>query len=60
MNADRAKTELNAQVKAGLRADLKAKTWVQKVDAMARLNKATKLARQSMRLRVGVKRELAR
>jgi len=48
---DQAKTALNGQTKAALRADLRAKTWVQKVDAIARLNKATKLAREAMRRR---------
>jgi len=51
MKVDPAKTALNAEAKAALRADLKAKSWVQKVDAMARLNKATQLAREAMRRR---------
>jgi hypothetical protein len=49
MNIERGKEALNAQAKAGLRADLRAKTWVQKVAAIARMNKASALARDSMR-----------
>ena len=49
MSVDREKTILNTRAKAGLRADLKAKTWVQKVDSMARMNKTGKQARLAMR-----------
>jgi hypothetical protein len=49
MNVDRDKMALNAMAKAALRAELKAKTWVQKVDSIARMNKAGKQAKEAMR-----------
>jgi hypothetical protein len=49
MIVDPEKTEFNRRVKAKMHADLQAKTWVEKVESIARMNKAGKIAREAMR-----------
>ena len=49
MLIDPEKTALNARLKAELRAHLRQKTWVEKVQAIARMNGLSKLARKAMK-----------
>jgi hypothetical protein len=42
------KSEYIVRAKALLRADLRAKSWAEKVRSMERMNEATKLARKAM------------
>ena len=45
---DEEKTAFNARAKASMREYLRSKTWVEKVESIARMNAASKIARRSM------------
>jgi len=49
LEIDEAKTALNRRVKESLRKDLRAKSWEEKVASIARMNRAAKIAQESMR-----------
>jgi hypothetical protein len=49
MKIDVEKTAFNARAKASMRTFLRSKTWVEKVESIARMNKAGKIAREGMR-----------
>jgi len=49
MKIDKEKTAFNARAKASMRTFLRSKTWVEKVESSARMNKAGKIAREGMR-----------
>jgi len=48
----KSKSALNANAKSVLRTSLRAKSWVQKVESIARMNSMTKTARASMKRRL--------
>jgi hypothetical protein len=49
LEIDDEKTELNARVKASMDQYLRAKTWVEKVESMERMNVADRIAKAAMR-----------
>lgn len=49
------KTAMNSNAKSLLRKSLRAKSWVQKVQAMARMNSMSKTARAAMKRKLSAK-----
>jgi hypothetical protein len=43
------KTAFNARAKASMRAFLRSKSWVEKVESIERMNAASKIAKEAMR-----------
>ena len=60
MSEETWKAEFNARAKASMRAHLRAKSWPEKVDSIARMNREMKVAQQAMREALAKKQANAR
>jgi hypothetical protein len=57
MKIDEQKTAFNARTKASMRKFLRSKTWEEKLESIARLNKAGKIAREGMQKALAAERQ---